>query len=48
MVLLIAGAQLPAIPFIDVVGRVKEPPAQMGGICVKVGVWLGLTVIVIV
>ena len=46
--LLIAGDQIPAMPLLDVAGRLKLPPAQMGGTCVKVGVWVGFTGTVIV
>ena len=46
VVLLIAGDQEPVIPFVDVVGSVKVPPAQIGAIGLKVGVVDGLTVTV--
>jgi hypothetical protein len=44
--LLIAGDHDPVIPFVDVVGRVKVPPEQIAGTCVKVGIVPGLTVTV--
>ena len=46
--LLIAGDQIPAMPLLDVAERLKLPPAQIGGTCVKVGVWVGFTGTVIV
>ena len=46
-VLFNAGAQVPVIPLLEVVGRaVKVAPEQMGATAVKVGVMFGLTVIV--
>lgn len=45
-VLLIAGAQVPVIAFVEVVGRLKLPPLQMAETCVNVGTVLGLTVTV--
>ena len=42
-----AGAQVPIIPLLEVVGRaVKVAPEQTGAIAVKVGVTFGLTVMV--
>ena len=42
-----AGAQVPVIPLLDVVGSAdKVAPEQMGATAVKVGVMLGLTTIV--
>ena len=43
-VLFIAGDQLPAMPLLDVAGRLKLPPEQIGETCVKLGVWVGLMV----
>ena len=37
VVLLIEGAQVPFIPFNDVVGKEKDPPEQIGAIWVNVG-----------
>ena len=46
-VLLRAGAQVPVIPLLEVVGNeFKVPPEQIGATAVNVGVMLGLTVIV--
>ena len=46
-VLLSAGAQVPVIPLLEVVGNgFKVPPEQIGATAVNVGVTLGLTVIV--
>ena len=42
--LFILGDQLPAMPLLDIAGRLKVPPAQIGGTCVKLGVWVGLMV----
>ena len=47
-VLLIAGDQVPVILLVEVVGRVKAFPLQIGPICVKVGVVCGVIVTVIV
>ena len=48
-VLFKAGDHVPAIPLIEVVGKLaKVPPELIGLTCVKVGVTIGLTVIVIV
>ena len=45
--LFIAGAQVPVIPLLDVVGSApKAAPEQIAAIAVKVGVTFGLTVIV--
>ena len=42
-----AGAQVPVIPLLEVVGRAdKVAPEQIGATAVKVGVIFGLTVIV--
>jgi hypothetical protein len=42
-----AGDQEPVYPFSEVVGNaVKVPPSQIGATAVKVGVILGLTVMV--
>ena len=42
-----AGAQVPVIPLLEVVGNgVKVAPAQIGATAVNVGVTFGLTVIV--
>jgi len=44
-----AGAQVPVIPFVDVVGSaVRVAPEHIGATAVNVGVIFGLTVIVIV
>ena len=44
-----AGAQVPVMPLLDVVGNgVKVAPEQIGATAVNVGVTFGLTVIVIV
>ena len=45
-VLLIAGDQVPDIPFNEVVGNEIDPPEQIGEIWVKVGVTIGFTLIV--
>ena len=46
-VLFNAGAQVPVIPLLDVVGNtVRVAPEQMGATAVKVGVTFGLTVMV--
>ena len=42
-----AGAQLPVMPLVDVVGRaVSVAPEQIGATALNVGVIFGLTVIV--
>ena len=42
-----AGAHVPVIPLLDVVGNgVSVAPAQIGATALNVGVWFGLTVIV--
>ena len=42
-----AGAQVPVMPLLEVVGRaVNVAPEQIGATAVKVGVIFGLTVIV--
>jgi hypothetical protein len=38
IVLSMAGVQVPLIPLLDVLGSVNDPPAQIGGTCVNVGV----------
>jgi hypothetical protein len=43
VLLLIAGVQVPGIAFVDVVGNVKVPPAQIGAIWVNVGVLVAVT-----
>jgi len=46
-VLLSAGAHAPVMPLLDVVGKAPSgSPEQIGATAVKVGVTLGLTVIV--
>ena len=46
-VLFSAGPHVPVMPLVDVVGRaVRVAPEQMGATAVKVGVILGLTVMV--
>ena len=46
-VLFNAGAQVPVIPLLDVVGRaVSVAPEQIGATAVNVGVMFGLTVMV--
>ena len=46
-VLLRAGAHVPVIPLLEVVGNgFNVPPEQMGATAVKVGVILGFTVMV--
>ena len=46
-VLFNAGAQVPVMPFVEVVGKaVKVAPEQIAGIAAKVGVTFGLTVMV--
>ena len=32
-----AGNHVPVMPFVDVVGKVNEPPAHIGATCVKIG-----------
>ena len=47
MVLFRTGAHVPVIPFVDVVGRAESiVPEQTGQTAAKVGVAIGLTVIV--
>ena len=47
--LLNAGAHVPVMPLVEVVGNAdKAPPEQMAATCVNVGVTFGLTVMVIV
>jgi hypothetical protein len=45
-VLLFAGDQVPVIPLLEVVGKVKLPPEQIGATWVNVGVVCGFTVTV--
>lgn len=46
-VLLMAGDQIPVIPFVEVVGKgAIAVPVQTGGTALKVGVAIGLTLIV--
>jgi len=46
-VLFSAGAQVPVMPLLEVVGNgFNVPPEQMGAIALKVGVIFGLTVMV--
>ena len=48
-VLIVAGDQVPVMPFVDVVGNeAGVAPTQYGPACVKVGVTLALTITVIV
>ena len=48
-VLFSAGAQVPVMPLLEVVGNGdKVPPEQIGATAVNVGVIFGLTVMVIV
>ena len=47
-VLLMAGDHVPFITLLEVVGKVNDPPLQIGETCVKVGVVDGFTVTVIV
>jgi hypothetical protein len=42
-----AGDQVPVIPSIDVVGKIKLAPSQIAAIGLKVGVTIGFTTIVI-
>ena len=37
-ILLIVGAQVPVIPFVEVVGKVMVPPEQIGAIGLNIGV----------
>ena len=47
MVLFSAGAQVPVMPLLEVVGNGdKVPPEQIGATAVNVGVIFGLTVMV--
>ena len=46
-VLLSAGAHVPVIPLLEVVGNAERvPPEQIGATALKVGVIFGLTVMV--
>ena len=48
-VLIVAGDQVPVMPFVEVVGNeAGVAPTQYGPACVKVGVTLALTTTVIV
>ena len=49
-VLFIAGLQVPLMPLLDVVGKIKVPPLHIADTCVKVGTvgWVTVTVIVLV
>ncbi len=48
-VLFRAGVQVPVMPLFDVVGKGdKVPPAQILGACVKLGVMIGFTTMVMV
>ena len=42
------GVQVPEIPFIDVAGKLNEPPEQIAPTCVNCGLTVGLTVTVAV
>ena len=42
-----AGVQVPEIPLMDVVGKVKGVPEQIGSIWVKIGVGSGVMGVVI-
>ena len=49
VVLFNAGAHVPVIPLLEVVGKAdKTPPEHIGGTAVKIGVIFGLTVMAIV
>ena len=48
VVLLIAGLQVPVIPFVEVVGNVNDPPLHNAATWLKAGVVLGLTTTVMV
>jgi hypothetical protein len=48
VVLFTAGSQLPVNPFVDVVGRVKVPPEQIGAMGLNVGATGAPTLTVIV
>jgi hypothetical protein len=47
-VLFTAGDHVPVILLLEVVGRVNDPPLQIGATCVNVGVMFGFTVTLIV
>jgi hypothetical protein len=47
-VVLMAGVQLPEIPLVDVEGKLKELPEQIGPTCANVGTDCGFIVTVIV
>jgi hypothetical protein len=47
-VLFNAGDHVPVILLLEVVGRVNDPPLQIGATCVNVGVMFGFTVTLIV
>jgi hypothetical protein len=44
VVLLTAGDHVPVILLLEVVGRINDPPLQIGATCVNVGVTFGFTV----
>ena len=46
--MLAAGAQVPVIPLLEVVGKTRSAPEQIAASCVKVDVTLLITVTVIV
>ncbi len=46
--LFMAGDHVPVIPFVEVVGKVNNPPVQIGATWVKVGVVKAFTVTLIV
>lgn len=49
VVLFNAGAQVPVIPLLELVGKaVNVAPAQIGATAVNIGVTIGFTVMVIV
>ena len=48
VVLFIAGLQVPVMPFVDVVGKVKLPPLQIAAIGANCVVTVGVTVTVLV
>jgi hypothetical protein len=48
VVLFIAGDHVPVILFVDVVGKLKVPPEQIGATWLKEGVTVGFTVTLIV
>ncbi len=46
--LFMAGDHVPVIPFVEVVGKVNNPPEQIGATWVKIGVVNAFTVTLIV